>query len=104
MFRTPVYLESKAYSEHCQTSTVESFVKKLLPNALFKPKLKKKKKRSTQKKFLIFQGMKLSGPNVKKFLTFSQKKAFLIFREMELFYILENQNLKKFSYFRKQKP
>ena len=65
------------------------------------------------KKFLIFQEMKLSGSNIKKFLIFSQKKAFLIFLEMELCYILGDENPKKIPYisgnrnflhFRKRKP
>ena len=53
----------------------------------------------SEKTFLIFPEMELSGSNIKKFLIFSQKKAFLIFlkkktpkkslifREKELSYI-----------------
>ena len=57
--------------------------------------------------------MELSSSNIKKFLIFSQKKAFLIFREMELPYILGNENPEKipyisgngtFLYFGKRKP
>ena len=49
--------------------------------------------------------MELFGPNIKKFLIFSQKKAFLIFQETETPkknpYILGNGT---FLYFRKRKP
>ena len=57
-------------------------------NETFKPRLKKNKK-STPKKFLIFQEMELSS-----YLIFSQKKAFIIFLEMERFYISGYGNLK----------
>ena len=50
------------------------------------------------KKFFIFQEMELSGPNIKKFLIFSQKKAFPIFRKMELFYVLGNGNPEEIPY------
>ena len=76
-----VYWEPIAYSEHCQTSTVERFAKKL-PSKLFKPKLKKQKKFLY---FLIFWEMKLFSSNIKKaFFIFREKetlKKFLIFQE-----------------------
>ena len=50
------------------------------------------------KKFLIFREMQISGSNIKKFLIFSQKKAFLTIWEMELFYILGNDNPQKIPY------
>ena len=67
-----------------------------MPSALLSPSSKKIKK-NTPKKFLIFQGMELSGSWIKKFVMFqemklcsskrffifSQKKAFLIFQETE---------------------
>ena len=62
----------------------------------------KNKKNSLWKKFLyflVFQGMECSGPNIKKFLSFSQKKAFLIFQEMELSYISGNGNPKNLLIF-----
>ena len=42
--------------------------------------------------------MQISGSNIKKFLIFSQKKAFLTIWEMELFYILGNDNPQKIPY------
>ena len=60
---------------------------------------KKILKKSTPKKFLIFQKMELSGSNIKKFQIFSQKKAFLILRRMELSYISGIGNLKTFLIF-----
>ena len=62
----------------------------------------KSKKNSLWKKFLyflVFRGMECSGPNIKKFLSFSQKKAFLIFQEMELSYISGNGNPKNLLIF-----
>ena len=78
-----VYSELEAYSEHCQTSTMEHF-----------PRLAQKIK----KKFLyffIFLKIKLYSPNIQKVLIFSQRKAFLIFRK--------RKNPKKSLYFRKRK-
>ena len=72
------YSQPKEYSKHCQRSLIERFVK--IPAVLFKPKLEKSKKFLY---FLIFQKIKLSGSNIKKFLIFSQKKAILIFQETE---------------------
>ena len=73
----------------------------------FQLKLKKIKKIHHEKKFLLFQEMKLSGSNIKKILIFSQKKAFLIFPKIEpctfqpKLEILENSVLRKFLIFRK---
>ena len=93
-----------------------------LPSALLSQlSLSQKKKKSTPKKYLIFQGMELStskikkflifqemelsGSNIKKFLIFSQKKAFLIFQEMELFLHFGKRKPQKNSlYFGKRKP
>ena len=79
-----------------------------LPGALFEPQARKINKKSTLKNvliFFIFREMELFGPNIKKFLIFSQKKAFLIFQETETPkknpYILGNGT---FLYFRKRKP
>ena len=93
--RTRRIFRTLVYSEHCQTSTMERFVK-----------IARKYKKKFQC-FLIFREMKLSSSNIKKFLIFSQKKAFLlfketetrkkfvIFREMKLSYITGNGNPKK---------
>ena len=49
---------------------------------------------SKVKKFLIFQEIELSSPNIKRFLIFSQKKAFL--------YVRKRKHQKNSLYFRKQ--
>ena len=48
---------------------------------------KKPPKNPPRKKFLAFPGMKLSSPNIKKFLLSSQKKTFLIFSQKNTFLI-----------------
>ena len=58
-----------------------------LHSPLFKSKLKKIRKNSSLKKFLIFQEKELSCPNIKMFYTFwdtETLKRFLIFRKMKL--------------------
>ena len=65
------YLETKAYSEHYQTSMMEHFPKKKkLPGAFLGPS-SKNKKIHCEKKFLIFQEKEFSSSNIKKFLILS---------------------------------
>ena len=73
-----------------------------LHSRLFKSKLKKVRKNSSLKKFLIFQEMELSCPNIKKFYTFwdtETLKRFLIFRKMKL----SSSNIKKILRFSHKK-
>ena len=89
-------LEPEAYSEHCQTSMMERFPK-------ITPKIKK------LLYIFIFQEMKFSWSNIKKFLIFQKTetpKKLFIFQEMELSYIsgkvyLEPWHNGTFLYFRK---
>ena len=70
-----------------------------LPGPLFELKLKKKKKKNTPKKILIFQEMKIFALILKKFL------YFVIFLETEavkkLFIFQETETLKSFLCFGK---
>ena len=73
-----------------------------LHSPLFKSKLKKVRKNSSLKKFLIFREMELSCPNIKKFYTFwdmETLKRFLIFRKMKL----SSSNIKKILRFSHKK-
>ena len=47
----------------------------------------------------MFQGMEVSGSNIKKFLIFSQKKAFLIFPKWNFLIFRETETPKKFHTF-----
>ena len=49
----------------------------------------------------MFQGMEVSGSNIKKFLIFSHKKAFLIFPKWNFLIFREAETPKKFSIFQK---
>ena len=62
-----MYSKPEAYSEHCQTSTIESFAK-IATKRTFQPQCPKLFPKKFPKK-----------PALKKFLIFSQKKAFLMF-------------------------
>ena len=73
-----------------------------LHSPLFKSKLKKVRKNSSLKKFLIFREMELSCPNIKKFYTFwdmETLKRFLIFQKMKL----SSSNIKKILRFSHKK-
>ena len=94
------YLELEAYSEHCQTSTMECFTK----NSYIAHFLAQARK-STPKKFLLFQEMELFGFNIKKIQEMVTLKKLLIFQEMELlspsekiFYTSGNGNPAKICY------
>ena len=102
IFRTLAYLEPEAYAEpeayleHCQTSTMEGFVKIATWLPTFSAHDRKIKKDPSREKFLY--------PNMKQILTFFQKKAVLLFQETETRKNLYFLKRKLFSYFRKRKP
>ena len=95
-FRTLVYSKPKAYPEHCQSPTMESFVKNNYLAHFSASALKI----FSLKKFLI-------KPTLKKSITFFQKKAFLVYSEMEpglSSLITQKFSLKKFVIFFLKKP
>ena len=83
-FRTLVYSKPEAYSKHCQTATMESFVKQQLPSALsgLSPQNFSLKK-VPEKVTLILYFFK-KAPN---FLETETQKKIIIFQEMELSHI-----------------
>ena len=77
LFRTMANLEPEAYSEHCQTSTMECFTKK----------------------FLYFWEMELYGSSIKKFILFFLKRNIsLYFRKRNIFIFHKKKTLKNTPY------
>ena len=63
---------------------------------LLSPSSRKEKKKSTPKKFLIFQGMETSGSILRNFLIFLKGKLCLYFVKRRLFIFQEKETSKKF--------